>query len=92
MHPSSRRSTYSVRTDSGSTGTLTRGCSYYASENDLNVVARGVRFLLRLARTEPLASLLDLKAHATDTGDFFWPGDADPDQVRSLSCPLNVER
>ncbi|KAF7791371.1 hypothetical protein EIP86_002385 [Pleurotus ostreatoroseus] len=55
--------------------------NYYASENDLNVVARGVRFLLRLARTEPLASMLDLKPHSTDTNDFFWPGDADPDKI-----------
>ncbi|OCH93152.1 GMC oxidoreductase [Obba rivulosa] len=58
--------------------------NYFASENDLNVLVRGTRLLLRLARTEPLASLLDLEPHpdgVLDGEDVFWPGSADPDAV-----------
>ena len=56
--------------------------SYPATESDMNVIIRGGRFLLNMARREPLASKLDLKTliHGTET-DFFWPGDADPEKV-----------
>ncbi|OCH84495.1 GMC oxidoreductase [Obba rivulosa] len=58
--------------------------NYFASENDLNVLMRGVRFILRLVRTEPLAPLLDLESREdgkVDGEDVFWPGNADPDKV-----------
>ncbi|KZT01772.1 GMC oxidoreductase [Laetiporus sulphureus 93-53] len=55
--------------------------NYFASKSDMNIVVRGTRLLMRMARTEPLASVLDLKAHSTDKDDIFWPGDADPDKI-----------
>ena len=56
--------------------------SYPATESDTNVIIQGGRFLLNMARREPLASKLDLKTltHGTET-DFFWPVDADPEKV-----------
>ena len=52
----------------------------------MNVVIRAVRFTQRLARTEPLASLLDLRAESRNRKDnIFWIGDVDPDTVRSRS-------
>lgn len=56
-------------------------CSHFASENDLNVVLRGVRLLLKLARTEPVSSALNLSDQTKALEDIFWPGDADPDKV-----------
>ena len=57
--------------------------SYLAAENDLNVCVRGVRLLMKLARTEPLKAALELPGHSIDTDSMFWPGDADPDKVKS---------
>ncbi|KAH9920281.1 GMC oxidoreductase [Fomitopsis serialis] len=54
--------------------------NYFQSESDLNVVLRGTRILLQVARTEPLASLLETTT-VTDQEDTFWPGHADPDKV-----------
>ena len=60
--------------------------SYFALEDDLDVVVRGVRFSQRLARTEPLASMLDLRTDPGDReGNIFWLGDLDPDTV-DCSC------
>ncbi|KAI0045900.1 GMC oxidoreductase [Auriscalpium vulgare] len=53
----------------------------FASDNDWEVVARGMRFILKLARSERLKGIVDLQPHSTDQTDFFWPGDADPDQI-----------
>ncbi|KAI0268887.1 GMC oxidoreductase [Gloeopeniophorella convolvens] len=53
----------------------------FDSENDYNVVLKGLRFVLRLGRTERMKGVLDLKPHSTDQSDLFWPGDADPDQI-----------
>ena len=61
--------------------------SYFASPHDLDILVRGVRLILRLARTEPLASLLDYEPSpdgVLDGEDIFWPGNADPDTVRTL--------
>ncbi|EIN09203.1 GMC oxidoreductase [Punctularia strigosozonata HHB-11173 SS5] len=55
--------------------------NYYACETDLNLVVRATRLCLRIARSEPLKSILDLKPHSTNKSDFMWPGDADPDKV-----------
>ena len=63
--------------------------SYFSSESDMNVVLRGTRFLLRMARTQPLASILDLRTKPDKTEAFFWPGDADPDLV---SAPCGMSR
>ena len=56
--------------------------SYFQSENDVNIILRGVRLLLRMARTEPLASLLETTDDVEDQADAFWPGHADPHKAR----------
>ncbi|KAI0066056.1 GMC oxidoreductase [Artomyces pyxidatus] len=53
----------------------------FESDNDWQVVARGVRFILRLARSETMQGILDPKPHSTDQSDIFWPGDAHPDLI-----------
>lgn len=56
----------------------------------MNVIIRGVRFLLNMAKREPLASKLDLKTLSDATGsDFFWPGDADPEKVIALTIAIS---
>lgn len=57
--------------------------SYFASENDVNVVLRGVRLLFKLARTEPLCNVLDLNPQKADKDSYFWPGDL---SMESVSC------
>ena len=54
--------------------------NYFATESDLNVMVRGVRLCLRIARTEPFVSKLELKDHSDDEQSIFFPGDADPDK------------
>ncbi|KAI0045893.1 GMC oxidoreductase [Auriscalpium vulgare] len=79
-----------IKPETGGTVTLKTGSIYdkplvdpnvYESENDWRVVALGMRFILRLVRTERMKGILDLKPHATDQSNIFWPGDADPDQI-----------
>ncbi|KAF7799205.1 hypothetical protein EIP86_010436 [Pleurotus ostreatoroseus] len=53
--------------------------NYFASETDLNVVVRAVRLAQRLARIEPLASMLDLRPDSADPKSIWWVGDVDPD-------------
>lgn len=53
----------------------------FESENDYNVALKGLRFALRIARTESMKDVVDVKSHSTDQSDLFWPGDADPDQI-----------
>ena len=55
--------------------------SYFASENDVNVVLRGTRLLFKLARTEPLCNVLDLNPEKADKDSYFWPGDLDMEKV-----------
>jgi choline dehydrogenase len=57
--------------------------SFLASDNDMNLLIRGVRFTMRVARAEHGKGVFDLKADSTDTEDFFYMGDADPDRVRT---------
>ena len=54
------------------------------------VALRGMRLAMHLARTEPLKSMLALKAHSVDKTDMFWPGDADPNQVTACSVPATL--
>ena len=61
--------------------------SYLADESDINVLIKATRFSLNLARTEPLASALDLRnltEPAPDVSDY-WPGDADHTKVRETT-------
>ncbi|KAF8996787.1 GMC oxidoreductase [Cyathus striatus] len=53
--------------------------NYFASENDIDVIVRGTRLILKLLKTEPLASYI--VNEGTLQYDFLWPGHADPDEV-----------
>ncbi|EJF58937.1 GMC oxidoreductase [Dichomitus squalens LYAD-421 SS1] len=55
--------------------------NYLSTESDMNVLVRGVRLLLRLAHTDPVASKLDLKATSIDPSSPWWPGVADPNKI-----------
>ncbi|KAL1758856.1 GMC oxidoreductase [Schizophyllum commune] len=55
--------------------------NYGADENDLAIVAKAARLAMRIARTEPLASQLDLPEDSRDESTYFWPGDANPDTL-----------
>ena len=58
--------------------------SFFASDNDMNVLIRGVRFAMRIGRAECAKGVFEPKADSTDTKDFFYMGDADPDRVRTI--------
>ena len=45
--------------------------SFFSSENDMNVLVRGVRFSMRIGRTERVNGVLEPKADSTDNKDFF---------------------
>jgi len=48
----------------------------------MNILIRGVRFSMRIGRANCVKNVLEPKANSTDTKDFFYLGDADPDRVR----------
>ncbi|KAJ7686122.1 GMC oxidoreductase [Mycena rosella] len=54
---------------------------YLSDTRDLKVLIKATRLALRIARSEPLASALDLPEDSTDQSTFYWPGDAHPDTV-----------
>ncbi|PIL26393.1 hypothetical protein GSI_12150 [Ganoderma sinense ZZ0214-1] len=54
---------------------------YLSTENDMNVLVRGVRLILKLAHTDPIASKLHLKPREIDASNPWWPGAADPKKV-----------
>ncbi len=51
----------------------------------MNVLVRGVRFSMRIGRTERVKGVLEPMADSADKEDFFYMGDADPDRVRTQS-------
>ncbi|KAH9966190.1 GMC oxidoreductase [Lactifluus volemus] len=55
--------------------------NFFASENDMNVLIRGVRFSMRIGRANCVKGVLEPKADSTDTNDLFYAGDADPDRI-----------
>ncbi|TBU42159.1 GMC oxidoreductase [Dichomitus squalens] len=55
--------------------------NYLSTESDVNVLVRGVRLLLRIAHTDPVASKLDLKPSNIDPSSPWWPGVADPNRI-----------
>jgi len=55
--------------------------NFFSSENDMNVLVRGVRFSMRIGRTERVKGILAPKADSADKKDFFYMGDADPDRI-----------
>jgi hypothetical protein len=86
--PSSTRSTVVSRTFLAYADV--RPCSFFASENDMNVLVRGVRFSMRVGRADNAKNVFEPKADSIDTKDFFYMGDADPDRVRTISSPLHL--
>jgi choline dehydrogenase len=62
--------------------------SFFASENDMNVLIRGVRFSMRIGRTNCVKGIIEPKADSNDIQDRFYMGDADPDQVHLHSTCL----
>ena len=65
---------------------------YFSHPNDMTVVVRAIRLALRIARSEPLVSKLELKQHSTDKEDVFWPGDADPDVITDAEIKEFIRR
>ncbi|KAN0142076.1 GMC oxidoreductase [Lactarius tabidus] len=55
--------------------------NFFSSENDMNVLVRGVRFTMRISRTERVKGILEPKANSADKNDFFYMSDADPDRI-----------
>lgn len=67
--------------------------NYLATENDLNVLLKSARLILRLARTEPLASSLDLRGSPSDNDfDAYWPSDVDPDTVSNEDLKMWIRK
>ncbi|PIL26390.1 hypothetical protein GSI_12147 [Ganoderma sinense ZZ0214-1] len=54
---------------------------YLSTESDMNVLVRGVRLILKLAHTDPVASKVDLKPRGINTSSPWWPGVADPNKI-----------
>jgi hypothetical protein len=54
----------------------------------MNVLIRGVRLAMRVGRAECAKDVFKPKADSTDTKDFFYMGDADPDRVRTINYSL----
>ncbi|TBU42157.1 GMC oxidoreductase [Dichomitus squalens] len=55
--------------------------NYLSTESDMNVLVRGIRLLLRLAHTDPVASKLHLKGNSINTSSPWWPGVGDPNLI-----------
>ncbi|KAH9017381.1 GMC oxidoreductase [Lactarius pseudohatsudake] len=55
--------------------------NFFSSENDMNTLVRGVRFSMRIGRTESVKGVLEPKADSADKKDYFYMGDADPDRI-----------
>jgi len=53
----------------------------------MNVLIRGVRFSMRIGRANCVKNVLEPKADSTDTTDFFYMGDANPDRVGASTLP-----
>ena len=62
--------------------------SFFASENDMNALIRGVRFAMRIGRAQCAKGVFEPRADSTDTKDFFYMGDADPDRVCTNQSPF----
>ncbi|KAH9934397.1 GMC oxidoreductase [Fomitopsis serialis] len=54
---------------------------YLASKNDVQVLIKGMRLSLKLAKTEPLASCFQPIAPAKEGIDHYWASNVDPDTV-----------
>ncbi|KAF8580208.1 GMC oxidoreductase [Ramaria rubella] len=64
----------------------------FSHPNDMATMVRAVRLALRIGRSEPLVSQLELKPHSTNKEDVFWPGDADPDIITDAEIEAFIRR
>ncbi|KAF8523365.1 GMC oxidoreductase-domain-containing protein [Hysterangium stoloniferum] len=56
--------------------------NFFSSENDMKLIIRATRLLLKLIKTEPLASIVESTPLPGKSYDFLWPGNvSDPDEV-----------
>ena len=60
--------------------------SYLSSDNDINILIRGVRLILKIAHSEPLNSQLKFRYGNTNKEDYFWLCDRDSETVY---CHIN---
>ncbi|KAJ7576896.1 GMC oxidoreductase-domain-containing protein [Mycena floridula] len=58
--------------------------NYLSVENDMNVLIRAVRIILRMANTEPLRSAIDLTGH-----NESMPGNKDPETINDDELKTN---
>ncbi|KAJ6600363.1 GMC oxidoreductase [Mycena vulgaris] len=65
---------------------------YFSNTKDLEVLIKGTRLALRIARSEPLVNSLDLPEDSKDQSTFFWPGDANPDTVSDEELAAWIKR
>ncbi|KAK0229740.1 GMC oxidoreductase [Armillaria nabsnona] len=54
--------------------------NYLANENDMNVLVRGLRLILRMAHTEPFCSNNEW-TKSDSSMPWLYPGNADPDEI-----------
>ncbi|KAK0499204.1 GMC oxidoreductase [Armillaria luteobubalina] len=54
--------------------------NYLANENDMNVLLRGLRLILRMAHTEPFCSHIEW-TKPDGSMPWLYPGNADPDEI-----------
>jgi choline dehydrogenase len=55
--------------------------NFFSHPNDIRILAIGVRIALHIARAKAFQPVLDLKGYSEDRTDYYWPSDADPDNV-----------
>ncbi|KAJ7584168.1 GMC oxidoreductase [Mycena floridula] len=55
--------------------------NYLSVENDMNVLIRAVRIILRMANTEPLRSVIELSEPDKDM-PWLYPGNKDPESLQ----------
>ncbi|KAJ6600370.1 hypothetical protein DFH09DRAFT_892819, partial [Mycena vulgaris] len=65
---------------------------YFSNTKDLEVLIKGTRLALRIARSEPLVSSLDLPEDSKDQSTFVWPGDTNPDTVSDEELAAWIKR
>ncbi|KAF8516420.1 GMC oxidoreductase [Hysterangium stoloniferum] len=63
--------------------------NFFSSENDMKLIIRATQLLLKLIKTEPLASIVESTPLPGKSYDFLWPGNvSDPDEPVTPLLPL----
>ncbi|KAE9398602.1 GMC oxidoreductase [Gymnopus androsaceus JB14] len=65
---------------------------YLSDPHDLQVLLKSVRLAMHIARTPPLADILELPKDSADQSTFFWPGDANPETVSDEDLTAWIKR